>query len=347
MSDTGEERNLPASAKKLRDARRKGQVSRSQDLVSAAGVSAAIAYVGMRAELIAHQWREILLLAADVQDHAFSEAVRELVSALFALFARTVLPLLLVVTASGVFASVMATRGFVFSLDPIKPKFENVNPATGFKRILGLKSWVELVKTVVKALLLGSALLVVLLGTWDTLVRLPVCGVKCIGFVFGSLTKLLLGTAVGIFLAAGLADLLIQRWIFLRDMRMTQTEAKRELKDQEGSPQIRGAHQRHRQEAATETRLGVARATLIVKGRETAAGLRYVRGETGVPVVVCRGGADTAQAIVDAARALSIPIVADAGLAKALATHVRLGAPVPSRYFERIAKAFLAAGMIE
>ena len=63
MSDTGEERNLPASARKLRDARRKGQVSRSQDLVSAAGLSAAIAYVGMRSELLADQWREILLLA--------------------------------------------------------------------------------------------------------------------------------------------------------------------------------------------------------------------------------------------------------------------------------------------
>jgi type III secretion protein U len=347
MSDTGEERNLPASARKLRDARRKGQVSRSQDLVTAAGVSAAIAFVFMRSEPIADQWREILLLAAGVQDQDFPGAVRQLLSALFALFARTVLPLLLVVTAAGMFASVMATRGFVFSLDPIKPKFENVNPTKGFKRILGLKSWVELAKTIVKALLLGSALLVVLLGTWDTLMRVPVCGVNCIGFVFGSLTKLLLGTAVGIFLAAGLADLLIQRWIFLRDMRMTLTEAKRELKDQEGSPQIRGAHQRQRQEAATETRLGVARATLVLEGRGTAAGLRYVRGETEVPIVVCRGRADTAQAIVDAARALSIPIVADAGLAKALATRVRLGAPVPSRYFERIAKAFFAAGIIE
>ena len=137
MSDTGEEKSRRLLRRSCATRARKGQVSRSQDLVSAAGVSAAIAYVGMRAELIAHQWREILLLAADVQDHAFSEAVRELVSALFALFARTVLPLLLVVTASGVFASV-ATRGSSFSLDPIKPKFENVNPATGFDA-----SWVS------------------------------------------------------------------------------------------------------------------------------------------------------------------------------------------------------------
>ena len=161
---------------------------------------------------------------------------------------------------------------------------------------------------------------------------------RSIGFVFGSLTKLL-GTAVSIFLAAGLADLLIQRWIFLRDMRMTQTEAKRELKDQEGSPQIRGAHQRHRREAATETRLGVARATLIVKGRETAAGLRYVRGKPGFPSWSAAAGPTPRRRSSmppGRSRSRSSPMPVSPGTA----ARVRLEAPVPSRYFERIAKPF-------
>jgi type III secretion protein U len=347
MSDTGEEKTLPASAKKLRDARKKGQIPRSQDFVSAAGILAAIAYVWSRSGVITDQWREVLLLNAGLQNEAFSVALGQLLSALASLGLRTVLPLLLFVSAAGVLASLVASRGFVFSLEPLKPKLENLSFAKGFKRILGLKSWVELGKTLVKALLLGTALLLVVLGTWNTLVRLPVCGVSCIGFVVEGQTKLLLGIAAGVFLAAGIVDLLVQRWIFLRDMRMTHTEVKREIKDQEGNPQIRGAHQGHRQEAASEPRLGVARATLIVLGAHTVAGLRYVRGETDVPIVVCRGRAETAAALAKAAGELGIPMVRDAGLAKALATRVRLGAPVPSRYFERIAKAFFAAGLID
>ena len=347
MSDTGEEKTLPASAKKLRDARKKGQVPRSQDLVSAAGATAAMTFIWMRSGTIADQWREVLMLTESLQGQTFDVALNQVLAALTTLGLRTVVPLLVVVTAAGIFASLVATKGFLFSLEPMKLKPSNLNPVQGLKRMFGLKSWVELGKTVVKALLLGTTLFVVLLGTWNTLVRLPVCGVGCIGFVVDSLTKLLLGIAIGAFLVAGLVDLLIQRWLFLRDMRMTPTEAKREYKDQEGNPEIRGAHSRQRQEAAGEPRLGLAQATLVIEGRGLAAGLRYVRGETDVPLVVCRGRNDKAAEIASAARSLSIPVVTDAGLAKALATRVRLGAPVPSRYFERIARAFFAAGLIE
>jgi type III secretion protein U len=347
MSDGGEEKTLPASAKKLKDARKKGQVARSQDLVSAAGASAAIAFIWTRSGTIADQWREVLLLPDALQKEPFAVALNQLLAALATLCLRTVVPLLLAAAAAGIFASIVATRGFVFSLEPMKPKFDNLNPARGFKRIFGLKSWVELAKTIVKALLLGATLFVVVLGTWNTLMRLPVCGVTCIGFVVGSLTKLLLGSAIGAFLVAGLVDVLVQRWIFLRDMRMTPTEAKREFKDQEGNPQIRGAHNLQRQEAAAEPRLGVAQATLIVAGRDFAAGLRYIRGQTDVPLVVCRGRDDKAADILAASAGLGISVVTDAGLAKALATRVRLGAPVPSRYFERIAKAFFAAGLVD
>jgi type III secretion protein U len=347
MSDTGEEKTLPASAKKLRDARKKGQVPRSQDLVSAAGATAAIAYVWTRSGAITEQWREVLLLTASLQSETFPVALSQLVSALASLCLRTVLPLLAAATLAGILASIVATRGLVFSLQPLIPKIENLHPAQGLKRMFGLKSWIEFAKTVVKALLLGTALFVVLLGTWNTLVRVPVCGATCLGFVVESLTKLLLSIAVGAFVVAGLVDVLLQRWIFLRDMRMTPTEAKREFKEQEGNPQVRGAHHRLRQEAAAEPRLGVARATLIIVGGDAAAGLRYVRGETDVPLVVCRGRAETAAEIVQAATALAIPVVSDPGLAKALATRVRLGAPVPGKYFERIAKAFFAAGLVE
>ncbi|MGF6310674.1 type III secretory pathway component EscU [Bradyrhizobium sp. i1.8.4] len=147
------------------------------------------------------------------------------------------------------------------------------------------------------------------------------------------------------FLISGSADLLIQRWLFLRDMRMTQSEAKRGSKEQDGNPHIKGEHRRLGRESANESPLGDHRAKLILTGRATLIGLRYVRGETGVPVLVCLGEDETALRLLDEAQALRLSIIEDHVLVRQL---IRKGAPgkaVPMNCFERVAKAVFAAGL--
>ena len=342
--DSSEEKTLPPSQKKLRDARRKGQIARSRDLVSALGLVAAVAFLWSRSSGLTSEWREVILHADRLQNDAFAVAAPQIGASLADLAGRTVLPLLLLVTATGVVGSVLANRGVVFSLDPIKPKLENLNPVEGLKRMFGVKALVELAKTLVKALLLGGALLLVFLGTWNTLVLLPTCGVGCLGFVVGAQTKLLLAIAVGAFLAAGIVDVLIQRWLFLRDMKMSASELKREFKEQEGDPHVRGAHRRHREADAQLPRTGLRRATVLIRGRDVAVGLRYVPGESGVPVIVCRARGAAAEIMAAAAAELGIPRAPDHGLAAALAKRSPPGSNLPNRYFERAAKAIYATG---
>lgn len=343
--DSSEEKDLPPSAKKLQDARRKGQIAKGQELVSAAGAVAAIAYLWARSGSIATQWREALTLSTQIQGEPFDVALRQLLSALGSLTGRTVVPLLAVTVAAGVLANVAINRGFVFSLQPMMPQLEHLNPFSGLKRMFGMRNWIELAKTFVKALLLGSALLFVVLGTLNTLVRLPVCGTGCIGYVFGSMATLLLAIGAGFLLAAGLADLLLQRWLFLRDMKMSKSEAKREHQETEGNPQVRGAHRRHRLESAEEPQLGIGQATIMIVGSEAAAGLRYIVGQTNVPLLVCRAKGDPAEALRVEAASRGIPVIDDGQLARALTRKIKLGAGVPSQYFERVAKAFYAAGL--
>lgn len=345
MSGSSEEKTLPPSAKKLEDGRKKGQLAHSPDLVSAAGGVAAILYLWTRSETIAEDWRQALTFASQIPTADFQAGMRQLGEVLLLTSLRTIAPFLALVLAASVLANMMINRGIVFSLEPIKPKLDHINPFTGFGRLFGMRSWIELAKTLIKTLLMAAAFLLVILGTWKTLVFLPACGMGCFSFMVGAQTKLLLAIAAGCFIAAALIDLLIQRWLFLREMRMTPSEAKREMQELEGNPLIRSAHQRLRQESANEPRLGVKQATLLIRGEGVVVGLRYVAGETGVPIVVCRGKATAAERILAEARQLAKPLVEDVGLARALMRRAKLGAAVPSQHFNRVAKAIFSAGL--
>ncbi|MEH2628713.1 type III secretion protein U [Bradyrhizobium sp. AZCC 1719] len=346
MSDASEQKSLPPSTKKLQDARKKGKISHSHDFVSAVGAVAAIAYLWAFSASIVGLWRDVLLLAVGMQNEPFQVALPQLGAALIALCWRTVVPLLTVAVAAAILANLIINRGLLFSLVPMTPDLEHINPFTGFKRIFALRNWIELAKTVVKGVLLGSTFVIVLAGTLNTLVRLPICGEGCIGFVFGSMAQLLLGIGIAFLLTTGLIDILLQRWLFLREMRMTITESKRELQDQEGNPLVRSARRRQREQQAQEPAIGPRHATLFVRGDGVVIGLRYIRGETSVPIVVCRASGAAAQSLLDIAASARIPVVPDAALARGLRRKPRLGSAIASQQFERVARAMLAAGLV-
>ncbi|RXH38012.1 translocation protein [Bradyrhizobium nanningense] len=345
MSDTSEEKKLPPTQKKLRDARKKGQSARSSDLVSGVSACAGFGCLWWRSGAIEDKWQETVRLVDKLQEQPFASAVPEALSGLLELFIATVAPLLAAAVLAALLANVLANGGFLFASEPLKPKLEKLDPIKGLKRIVSKRSAIELGKTLVKVALLGAIFFLAVSASWKALVYLPVCGTGCLGFVFIEI-KMLTGIAAGAFLVGGLADLLIQRWLFMQDMRMTETEAKRENKEQQGSPQVKREHRRLRQESANEAPLGVHRATLILKGATVLVGLCYVRGETGVPVLVCRGEGEAASQLLGQARAMRLCVVDDEALARRLLGKATLGKPVPSQYFESVAKALYAAGLV-
>ncbi|WOH64314.1 EscU/YscU/HrcU family type III secretion system export apparatus switch protein [Bradyrhizobium sp. BWA-3-5] len=345
MSSTSEEKKLPPTPKKLREARKKGQSARSTDFVSGVSACAGFGCLWWREGAIEDKWHETVRLIDKLQEQRFTNAVPQALSGLLELSISAVGPLLAAIVAAGLLANVMVNGGFMFASEPLKPKLEKLDPIKGLKRIVSKRSFIELGKTLVKVVLLGASFFLTVIASWKALVYLPVCGLGCLGFVFTEV-KLLTGIAAGAFLVGGLADLLIQRWLFLQDMRMTETEAKREKKEQEGNPQVKREHRRLRQESANQAPLGVHRATLILRGAASLIGLRYVRGETGVPVLVCRGEGEVASRLLAEARALRLHIIDDDVLVRQLLGKARLGDPVPSQYFESVAKALYAAGLV-
>ncbi|RWB27330.1 EscU/YscU/HrcU family type III secretion system export apparatus switch protein [Mesorhizobium sp.] len=344
MSDTSEEKTHAASPKKLSEARKKGQLPRSSDFVRAVGTCAGLGYLWLRGSVIEDKCREALLLATKLQSLPFDTAVPQALVVLVQLTVAAVGPLLGTLVAAVILASLLANGGFVFSLEPMKLSFKKIDPFEGLKRLGSARSMVEVCKTMFKVLVLSATFSIVVLGMWKTMVPLPICGMGCVGLIFME-TKLLMGIGAGALLVGGLIDLLLQRALYLREMRMTNTEVTRESKDQQGAPELKGEQRRIREEAADEPALGVHRATLVLTGRAVLIGLRYVRGETGVPFLVCRAEGERVSHVLSEARALRLTIVHDHVLARQLISTTKLGHAVPMQYFQPVAKAFFAAGL--
>ncbi len=155
--DQSEEKSLPASEKKLKDARKKGQVSQSKDMVIGTGTVAILAYIWLVWDKLKTDLATLLILPANTYDMPFLQAVEQVWTRSFDLAVLTVLPLIVIIILVSILTNVAVMKGFIFSTEPILPKGEKINPVSGFKRIFSLKNFVELVKSVLKTVLLTAA----------------------------------------------------------------------------------------------------------------------------------------------------------------------------------------------
>lgn len=348
MSDKSEEKSQPASDKKLRDARQKGQLSKSQDLVTGMAMLVCTLCVVALAERIEGRARQFLITVGRIYVEPFETVWPRVQAEAIGLLVAATLPLLVATVATVILTNVAAMRGMVFTTEPIKPDVQHINPVAGFKRLFSMRSITEFLKTLFKLLAVSVALVIVYRLGLQALMESSRCGGACVYSSFVSLLTPLVITALIAFLVVGAADLLIQRWLFGREMRMTKSEQKREHKDMEGDPQIKRERRRLRQDFQTPgARLGLEQATLLVgQAGGWLVGLRYVRGQTPVPVVVFRAAPEQSQAALARAAQLGLPQATDQALAEAIGKRTPAGAPVPDRYFQRVADLLVAARLI-
>jgi type III secretion protein U len=347
MKNETEEKSLPASQKKLRDARRKGQVSHSRDLISGFTLTLMLIYLWQAWPLLGDHVVELVNVISRSVDLPFAQAAGQGVRLSLDVLLLASLPLIAILVAGDLVAGIIGTLGPVFSFEQAKPKFERINPAEGLKRIFSFRNVVEFAKSTIKVAILGTAFFVILRSAIQSLFEIPVCGTWCLTTAAVQAAKPLAAAAAVVFMAVGIFDLLIQRQLFLRDMRMTLTENKRERKDLEGDPLIRRERRRRRalQAAGGVVRVGVSRAVVAIMHGNQVVGLRYRAGETAVPFVVCMADGEAGVAMLAELRQLRIPTVDDAEFVAALATKHRVGDMIDVELFQAAVRALLGAGI--
>jgi flagellar biosynthetic protein FlhB len=338
------EKTEQPTAKKLRDAREKGQVPRSQDLGQAAALLAAImvlAWTGngiMRSMATAVKHSLLQMGESPLAGLGPKEVAAIVISNAMTL--GIVVGPVALATAIAVVALQLAQGGLVFATDALTPDISRLSPVKGFKRLGFSQSGIDLIKALV-----GTTVLVVIgwqgikaiLGDSITLARVPALPAAAHGWQ--SALSLLKKCGIAMLVLAA-ADYLVQRWRFMKSQRMTKQEVKDEFRLQEGNPEIKGRIRRIQREMYRKRMLAaVPKATLVVTNpTHFAVALQYDRVTMPAPRVVAKGSGHLALKIREIARTSGVPIIENPPLARALHKEAEVGDIIPAALFEAVAE---------
>lgn len=350
-TDSGDKTEKPTS-KRLKDARKKGDVPKSRELTSTAGLilwlalgSAVSSYAAVRLGVLFDSM--LLTVSQGWADTGFAVAVRTV--GMQAVEAGVQLSALLLVPATvvGLFADYMQT-GPILAFDKVSPKFEHLNPVAGIKRMFSMDNLVEVLKAIAKtALLLFVGWLIVrtALPQIVTLARSPENPAHAFGGLIWSLTIKLLVWSIGLFALASLLDAAYQRYSFTKKMRMSMRDIKEEAKESEGNPLIKAQRRQAHREWSQQKSAQAARDAnvLVVNPTHIAIAIDYDEQDTPVPTIAAKGEGDEARAMREAAGEADTPIVRNIPLARDLFARGEVGEIVPDDLFEIIAEVILWA----
>ncbi len=340
-SDSAQDRQLPASQRKIQKSREEGQVARSRDLGHFGAIGAGVALLAMMAPNFAAATQALLqsglrfdatLLTEPAQMVArLGELGAQMLWILLPLFAAVVL----VALAGGLLAG-----GWNFTLKPLAPKFDKLNPISGVQRVFSLHQLTDTLKACLLALLLGGAGVWYLTQRWQQhaeLLAMPLPAALAAGgeLVLGGL--LLLAGLLALF---ALVDVPLQRQMLLRRLRMSVQEMKQEYKEVEGSPEIKGRLKQRMRELANRRILSaVPKADLVVMNpSHYAVALKYDENTMAAPRVVAKGADLMALKIRDLAKDSQVPVLQAPPLARALYAHTEVDQEVPARLFTAVAQ---------
>ena len=345
MADESEEKNLPASKKKLTDARKKGKTSNSKDLVSGFTMLAAVLFLLYRWPMMRDRLMQFIDVVSASIEQPFAEAwQRDVYGAVDVLMATTV-PLLVVVFVVAVVMGMAATGGPLFSFESVKLDMSHISPMSGAKRIFSSRNVIEFVKSLIKVVVLTAAFWTVLRGFIPPLFQTPSCGEACLGRMVVSTLQPLAITAVIAFVIIGVLDMPFQRHLFLKEMRMSLTEKKKEHKEQDGDPLIKAQRRRLQMTfARKKVRKGVRHAAVVVVQEDRVVGLLYNKEDAPVPLVVSKGRGQAGDEMLAEARRLGIPIVEDASLVDLLISQA-IGNRIPPEAYAGVARLLVRFGI--
>ncbi|CAB3725583.1 type III secretion system export apparatus subunit SctU [Paraburkholderia rhynchosiae] len=333
-----DEKTEQPTDKKLRDARRDGETVKSTDLPFAAILLVASIGFTVAGPRMAEQLRLLMHRSLDVaRMESPGVQLHDLLVEAGTVALMLILPIALGAAITGL-AALAAQVGLQISTKPLEPKFDAINPASGLKRIFSVRSLIDLAKTVIKAVVISAVLwkmIVLLMPLMIGIVYEPIGSIDGIGWA--TLCKVF-GIAGALYLVIGAVDYGVQRWLFIRDHRMSKDEVKREHKNSEGDPHIKNERRKIAREFASSDRQQPVKNANVVVVNPThyAVALRYVPSECGLPRVIAKGVDADARVIREEAARRGIPIIGNPPLARAL-YRVTLDDSIPEPLFDAVA----------
>ena len=341
MADDKETRTEEPTAKRREDARAEGQVPQSVEVTSAAVLMAALLVVSQRGGdaigVLRAMMRRSLLAAsaADLTPGQVAEVMRGILTD-----SMVVVGPVLAVTAVVGLAVTVAQIGLRIVPKRLVPDPAKISLASGLQRIVSKRGGVELVKAVLKILLVGWISWKLITAAEGRLVALGASPPREILAIAGGELERVIAWTLGVLALLAALDYGWQRRQHNRDLRMTRAEVKDERRQAEGDPQIKQRVRRAYQQIAKRRMLAdVPTADVVVTNPiHLAVALRYTPGQMGAPIVVAKGAEHVAERIKEIARHHGVPIVERRALARALFRTVQIGGEIPATLYRAVAE---------
>jgi flagellar biosynthetic protein FlhB len=326
------ERTEPPSQRRLEKAREEGQVAQSRELVAFLVMAAAVGgFWGLGSWLTQRAGGILRHGLSFGRDAAFAELSWEALLLAAPLFLLTVVAAL---------AAPLVLGGWLFSPKALAPNFGRMNPLRGVKRMFSWHSLGELVKAILKALLIGGVIYWVVSRERDQLFALILQPIDTALPAFG---QMVIFAAVA--LVAGLAviaaiDVPFQLWRYYAGLRMTREELRQEMKELEGDPQLKARIRSQQREMARRRMMAeVPKADVVVTNpTHYAVALKYDRERMGAPQVVAKGMNLVAEKIRSIAAEHHVPVLEAPPLARALHRHTDIGDQIPAALYTAVAE---------
>ncbi len=333
------EKTEQPTPKKLRDARKKGQVASSKDVVSASLMISIIAFLWGLSGIFLHKFKELIILPSYFIGTDFEIALKEILDGILNLMISMLAPLVALVFIVAIMSHFFQF-GLLFAPESIKPDLKKLNPAKGIKKIFSLKNLIEFLKSIIKIVTLSALLYLVIRNSLPELLQIPYCGLECIPLVLGELLKLLFINTALVFIVIAAADFIFQKLQHIKQLKMSKDEVKKEYKEMEGDPLIKSKRKQfHHELMSQQMTNNVKRSSVVVTNpTRIAIALEYREGETPLPIVRAKGEAFLAKRIIEIAQQEGIPIMENVPLARALHEQSSLDQYIPTDLIEAVAE---------
>lgn len=337
---TGEKTEEP-TPERLRKLRKEGNVPKSQDVTHAVAFVVVFAVLAGSMPFVSGQLMDLFRFAVFVA-MGTHERGEVLASGILAEGTWTMMMVIAPVMTAAFVVGValnVAQVGFMFTLKPITPDLNKVNPVNGFKNLFNQKKLVELLKTIIKFIIVSYLSYLALkdaLRDVALIVRSDLMiGVRVVGSIIWDFS-IKIG---GAFLIIAAADAFYQRRRYTKENMMSKYDVKQEYKQSEGDPHYKAERRRFHQEIANSAApSSVKKADVVVRNPDhIAVALKYDKEKGGAPEIVAKGQRIWAEKILDAARQYGVPVVRNVPLAQAL-DKLDVGDEIPEELFEAVAE---------
>lgn len=340
----GGEKTEEATSKKLSDARSKGQVAKSQDLIMAVMLLTLFLtlklYIGSIGERLLEDYQSVYRMISGIVNNEFTlNTSSALVSFGIKRIIVVSLPFFIGAFISAFISNIFQVK-WKPTTKPLAPKLDRFNPIAGVKNIFSKTKLFELLKSIIKVVILGYVVFDAVKEQWGMLLNLySLPFLDAIGYI--GTTVIDVGVKISVFfLILSMVDYMYQKRKFREDMKMTKQEVKDEYKNSEGDPQVKGKiRQKMREVSQRRMMQALPEADVVITNpTHLAVAIKYDRNTSAAPVVIAKGADYLAEKIKEAARENEIEIVENKPLARMLYYNVDLDAEIPQELYQMVAE---------